>query len=107
MMQMNEIEENAADPGMIKELLKIFSLLKKIPSIINHVKGLVFFIDIDESGKLKDLNVCLKGFLRYLSLISNEVPDTNISQLYHEYEKANKSISYFRFSKSSPESLNL
>jgi hypothetical protein len=47
MMQINENEENIADPGMIKELLKIFSLLKKIPSIINYIKGLVFYIDID------------------------------------------------------------
>lgn len=92
---------------MIKELVKIFSLLKKIPNIINYIKGLVFYIDIDKSGKFKELSVSLKSFLRYLNQISNSVPGTNISQLYHEYEKANKSISCFRFSKSSPETLNL
>lgn len=70
MMQINDNEENVVDPGMIKELLKIFSLLKKIPNIINYIKGLVFYIDIDQSGKFRDLSVSLKGFLRYLNKIS-------------------------------------
>ncbi len=107
MMEMNEHDENMLDPGMIKQLLKIFSLLKKIPNIINYIKGLVFYIDIDQSGKFRDLSTSLKDFLRYLNKISNSVPGTNISQLYHEYDKANKSISCFRFSNSSPEAVNL
>lgn len=70
---------------MIKELLKTFSLIKKVPFLSKITKGFIHFIGMDETGKLINLNQKLSDISKYLESISVENPTTNISKLSEKY----------------------
>jgi hypothetical protein len=54
---------------MIRELLKIFSLIKKVASLLNSIKGFIHFINIDETDRLTNLKDKLCELSNYFESI--------------------------------------
>ena len=55
---------------MVKELLKTFSLIEKVPFFSKIIKGVIHFIGVDQTGKLTILNEKLKDISNYYDSIS-------------------------------------